>query len=205
MSINLKNRLSMLISRLNEDLGNNIISSKIHYEQVVIVVKKNYIQKSLLYLRDHPEYRFAQLVDLSGIDYLTTREKRFEVAYHLLSLKWNGRLCIKVCLDDGESVPTATTVFSSAGWYERETWDLFGIHFEGHADLRRLLTDYGFEGHPLRKDFPLSGYVEPRYDEDRKEIVYGPVKLPQAYRNFDFLSPWEGFEQVTLPGDEKSD
>jgi NADH-quinone oxidoreductase subunit C len=110
---------------------------------------------------------------------------------------------VKVCVDEDDLVPTATSIYSSAGWYERETWDLFGIHFQGHPDLRRILTDYGFEGHPLRKDFPLSGYVEPRYDESIKEIVYAPVKLPQAYRSFDFLSPWENLENSVLPGDEK--
>lgn len=204
MSINLKDRLDKLISRLKEDLGKNIISTRVEHGQVIATVEKDYIQESLLYLRDHPEYRFAQLMDVSGVDYLSSRSKRFEVVYHLLSLKWNGRLCMKVLADEGESIPSATTIFSSAGWYEREIWDLFGINFEGHSDLRRLLTDYGFEGHPLRKDFPLSGYVEPRYDEDRKEIVYGPVKLPQAYRDFDFLSPWEGLKKSVLPGDEKS-
>jgi NADH-quinone oxidoreductase subunit C len=200
---NFKKRFNELIDHLKDDLGKDLVSSSINSNYVKIFVKLESIQKVLLYLRDHPEYRFSQLVNLCGVDYLTSKKKRFEVVYHLLSLKWNGRLVVKVCVDEDDLVPTATSIYSSAGWYERETWDLFGIHFQGHPDLRRILTDYGFEGHPLRKDFPLSGYVEPRYDESIKEIVYAPVKLPQAYRSFDFLSPWENLENSVLPGDEK--
>jgi len=142
------------------------------------------------------------LIDLCGVDY-PEREQRFEVVYHLLSVKYNRRLRLKVYTDENSPVPSATAVYSAANWWEREAWDLFGIHFEGHPDLRRLLTDYGFEGHPLRKDFPLTGYVEVRYDDERKRVVYEDVQLPQAYRNFDFLSPWEGITPL-LPGDEKA-
>ena len=197
-------RLEKLRGQLFQDMGKVILSSSINYGEFTAIVEKQSIQRVLLYLRDHPEYRFRQLLDVCGVDCLLRQQKRFEVVYHLLSLKWNGRVRLKVQVDEGESVPTATSIFSSAGWWEREAWDLFGIPFEGHPDLRRILTDYGFEGHPLRKDFPLSGCVEPRYDEKRKEVVYGPVDLPQAYRDFDFLSPWEGMDNVVLPGDEKA-
>jgi len=201
--INLEKRFNILIGSLKENLSEDLVSSSINFNYVNIFVKKESIKKVLLYLRDHPEYRFSQLVNLCGVDYLVSKKKRFEVVYHLLSLKWNGRISVKICVNDGDYIPTVTSIYSSAGWYEREVWDLFGINFQGHPDLRRLLTDYGFEGHPLRKDFPLSGYVEPRYDENEKEIVYAPVKLPQAYRKFDFLSPWENLERSVLPGDEK--
>jgi NADH-quinone oxidoreductase subunit C len=142
------------------------------------------------------------LVDLTAVD-RPERPERFELVYNLLSLKHNRRVRVKALADESAPVPSATGVFSSAGWYEREAWDLFGIYFSDHPDLRRLLTDYGFEGHPMRKDFPLTGYVEVRYDEDLKRVVYEPVKLKQEFRNFDFLSPWEGMNQL-LPGDEKA-
>ena len=143
------------------------------------------------------------LIDVCGVDY-PEREQRFEVVYNLLSLKQNHRIRVKLSTAEGQPVPSVTGVFTSAGWYEREAWDLYGIFFSGHPDLRRLLTDYGFEGHPLRKDFPLSGHVEMRYDEEQKRVVYEPVKLTQEFRRFDFVSPWEGMLQ-TLPGDEKAD
>lgn len=165
------------------------------------VLPKN-IVKVLTFLRDDVSCQFKQLVDLCGVDY-PEREKRFEVVYHLLSLTHNLRLRIRIAIRDGAAVPSVTGVFSAAGWLERETWDLFGIPFSDHPDLRRLLTDYGFEGHPLRKDFPLTGYVEVRYDEEQKRVVYEPVHLVQEFRNFDFLSPWEGAPPV-LPGDEKA-
>jgi NADH-quinone oxidoreductase subunit C len=138
-------------------------------------------------------------MDIGGVDY-PEREKRFQVVYQLLSMKHNQRIRVKVDTDEDTPVPSATGVFSSAAWYEREVWDLFGVTFSDNPDLRRLLTDYGFAGHPLRKDFPLTGYVELRYDDDQKRVVYEPVKLTQDFRNFDFLSPWEGL----LPGDEKA-
>jgi NADH-quinone oxidoreductase subunit C len=131
------------------------------------------------------------------------RPERFEVVYQLLSIRLNRRVRVKVTADETTPVPSITSIFSSAGWYEREVWDLFGIYFADHPDLRRILTDYGFDGHPMRKDFPLTGYVEVRYDEDRKRVVYEPVRLKQEFRTFDFLSPWEGMNHV-LPGDEKA-
>jgi NADH-quinone oxidoreductase subunit C len=142
------------------------------------------------------------LVDVCGVDY-PDRPERFDVVYNLLSLKLNQRIRVKVTTDEDNAVPSVTAVFSAAGWFEREAWDLFGIYFADHPDLRRLLTDYGFEGHPLRKDFPLTGYVEVRYDEDQKRVVYEPVRLKQEFRSFDFVSPWEGMNHV-LPGDEKA-
>ena len=143
------------------------------------------------FLRDDPECQFTQLVDICGADY-PERAKRFDVVYHLLSVRLNQRVRVKVQSDASAPVPSVTGVFSSAGWFERETWDMYGIVFSGNTDLRRILTDYGFDGHPLRKDFPLTGYVEVRYDEEQKAVVYSPVKLTQAFRTFDFLSPWEG-------------
>jgi NADH-quinone oxidoreductase subunit C len=156
----------------------------------------------LRFLRDDQRCRFAVLVDLCGVDY-PDRVKRFEVVYNLLSLALNQRIRLKVETGEGEPVPSAVGLYSAAGWWEREAWDLYGIIFAGNSDLRRILTDYGFEGHPLRKDFPLTGYVELRYDEDQKRVVYEPVKLKQEFRSFDFLSPWEGMDKV-LPGDEKA-
>ncbi len=155
----------------------------------------------LRFLRDDERCLFAMLVDLCGVDY-PEREQRFEVVYNLLSLRHNRRVRVKLPVDESTAVPSATGLFSAAGWFEREAWDLYGIYFADHADLRRLLTDYGFEGHPLRKDFPLTGYVEVRYDEEQKRVIYDRVKLTQDFRTFDFLSPWEGMLQ--LPGDEKA-
>jgi NADH-quinone oxidoreductase subunit C len=151
-------------------------------------------------LRDDPRLRFEQLMDLCGTDW-PERAERFEVVYNLLSLAHNRRIRVIVSTDENTPVPSVGGIWPAAGWYEREAWDMYGILFEGQADLRRLLTDYGFEGHPLRKDFPLTGHVEVRYDEARKQVVYEPVALTQDFRNFDFLSPWDAM--TTLPGDEK--
>jgi NADH-quinone oxidoreductase subunit C len=156
----------------------------------------------LRFLRDDAELKLDQLVDICGVDY-PEREKRFDVVYHLLSMRKNLRLRVKVQTDEETPVPSATALFPTADWFEREAWDLFGIFFADHPDLRRILTDYGFEGHPLRKDFPLTGYVELRYDEEQKRVVYEPVKLTQEFRRFDFMSPWEGANYI-LPGDEKA-
>ena len=160
------------------------------------------ITRVLTFLRDDVNCRFKQLVDICGVDYPES-EPRFEVVYNLLSLTNNNRIRVKVRTDEDTPVPTVTGVFSSANWWEREAWDLFGIYFSDHPDLRRILTDYGFEGHPLRKDFPLTGYKEIRYDDEKKRVVYEPVKLTQEFRSFDFLSPWVGVQQL-LPGDEKA-
>lgn len=153
-------------------------------------------------LRTRPELAFQQLIDLCGVDY-PERVKRFDVVYHLLSLTHNRRVRVKVQTDEVSAVPTITSVYPCADWYEREAFDLFGIYFDGHPDLRRLLTDYGFQGHPLRKDFPMSGYVEVRYDDTQKRVVYEPVKITE-FRAFDFVSPWEG-AHYALPGDEKAE
>ena len=153
-------------------------------------------------LRDDPSLLFKVLIDVTAVDY-PGRLERFEVVYQLLSTRHNRRVRVKVTTDETTAVQSVSSVFSSAGWYEREVWDLFGIYFADHPDLRRILTDYGFDGHPMRKDFPLTGYVEVRYDEDRKRVVYEPVRLKQEFRSFDFMSPWEGMSSI-LPGDEKA-
>lgn len=158
--------------------------------------------KLLTFLRDDANCQFKQLMDVTAID-RPARERRFEIVYNMLSLKHNQRIRVKLATDEQTPVPSATGIFNSANWYEREVWDLFGILFSDHPDLRRLLTDYGFEGHPLRKDFPLTGYVEVRYDEDQKRVVYEPVKLTQEFRSFDFMSPWEGILQ--RPDDEQAE
>jgi NADH-quinone oxidoreductase subunit C len=155
----------------------------------------------LTLLRDNPQCQFNMLIDICGVDY-PERTQRFEVVYNLLSLSNNLRIRVKVPTDEATAVPSVASIYRAAGWFEREAWDLYGIYFSDHDDLRRLLTDYGFEGHPMRKDFPLTGYVEVRYDEEQKRVVYEKVKLTQEFRTFDFLSPWEGMLQ--LPGDEKA-
>ena len=157
----------------------------------------------LTFRRDDPKCLCKQLVDVSGVDW-PERPKRFDVVYNLLSLKNNLRVRVKVQTDESTPVPSAASVFSSANWFERETYDLYGIWFADHPDLRRILTDYGFEGHPLRKDFPLTGFVELRWDDVQKRVIYEAVKLQQEFRRFDFLSPWEGDVRRALPGDEKA-
>ncbi len=154
----------------------------------------------LALLRDDSNCQFKVLIDICGVDY-PDRVPRFDVVYHLLSLTHNQRVRVKVGAAEGVPVPSATGLYKSAGWFEREAWDMFGIMFEAHPDLRRLLTDYGFEGHPLRKDFPLSGFVEVRYDDEQKRVVYEPVSLTQEFRTFDFMSPWEGAKYI-LPADD---
>lgn len=168
--------------------------------ELVLRVRSEGLLEVMALLRDGPQFAFEQLMDICGLDW-PERPMRFEVVYNLLSLSRNRRVRVVTEVADGGSVPSVAGLWPCATWYEREAWDMFGIVFEGQTDLRRLLTDYGFEGFPLRKDFPLTGYVEVRYDEERKQVVYEPVKLMQDYRNFDFLSPWEGM--TTLPGDEK--
>ena len=170
--------------------------------ELTLEVERDQIANVLRYLRDDPRCLFKCLIDICGVDY-PGRDKRFDVVYHLLSLHLNHRIRLKVQTDGETPVPSAIAVFPTANWYEREAFDLYGILFSGHPDLRRILTDYGFQGHPLRKDFPLTGFVEVRYSEEQKRVVYEPVKLPQEFRNFDFLSPWEGSD-YNLPGDEKA-
>src|SRR5258708_3438671 len=171
-------------------------------DELVLWAEREAIVKVLTVLRDDPKCLFKMLVDVCGVDY-PERPERFEVVYNLLSLKHNRRIRVKLKADEETPVPSVTSVFRAAGWYERETWDLYGVFFSDHPDLRRLLTDYGFDGHPLRKDFPLTGLVELRYDAQQKRVVYDKVKLTQEFRSFDFLSPWEGMQRH-LPGDDKA-
>ncbi|HTZ79269.1 MAG TPA: NADH-quinone oxidoreductase subunit C [Stellaceae bacterium] len=184
-------------------LPQEVLRSEIVRGELILWTRRDTLIRLMTFLRDDPRCLFKVLLDVCGVDY-PDRPERFEVVYNLLSLRHNRRVRVKVATDEEQPVPSVTGVFSAAGWFERETWDLFGVYFSDHPDLRRILTDYGFEGHPLRKDFPLTGYVEVRYDEDQKRVVYEPVKLKQEFRSFDFLSPWEGMSHL-LPGDEKAD
>jgi NADH-quinone oxidoreductase subunit C len=179
-----------------------VLSWGIAVHELNLVTKADAIVALVRFLRDDPRFGFVSLIDVCGVDW-PAREQRFDVVYHLLSPRQNTRIRIKVMTDEATPVPSITPVYPGADWFEREAYDLYGILFTGHPDLRRILTDYGFEGYPLRKDFPLTGFVEVRYDDERKRVVYEPVKLAQAFRDFDFLSPWEGTEYV-LPGDEKA-
>jgi NADH-quinone oxidoreductase subunit C len=172
-------------------LPRHLLGVEVINDELVVRVEAASLLRVLTFLRDDQNCQFKQLMDVTAVDY-PEREKRFDVVYNLLSPKQNQRLRVKLACDEVTPVPTATRVFSAANWFEREVWDLFGIFFSDHPDLRRILTDYGFEGHPLRKDFPLTGYVEVRYDEDQKRVIYEPVKLQQEFRTFDFMSPWEG-------------
>lgn len=194
--------LSELSSYLREMRGDLIADASISYGELNVTTTPEAIVALLTFLRDDPRCGFVSMIDICGVDW-PQREQRFDVVYHLLSPKQNLRIRVKLAVADGVSVPSATSVYMGAEWFEREAWDMYGIPFSGHADLRRLLTDYGFEGHPLRKDFPTTGYVEVRYDDAAKRVVYEPVELKQEFRNFDFTSPWEGTDYV-LPGDEKA-
>ncbi len=177
-----------------------VLGSTFAFGELTLTVDPSRIIDVLKLLRDDPVGQFISIIDISGADY-PEREKRFDVVYHLLSPKLNRRIRVKVMTDEETPIASATAVWPGADWYERETYDLFGVLFEGHPDLRRILTDYGFDGHPLRKDFPMTGFVELRYDDQEKRVRYEPVRLNQEFRQFDFLSPWEG---PPLPGDEKA-
>jgi NADH-quinone oxidoreductase subunit C len=179
-----------------------LIGTEIRYGELGCRVERDAVVRVLGFLRDDPRCRFTLLCDVCGADY-PDRVRRFDVVYNLLSMTLNQRIRVKVETGEDEPVPSVVGLFSCAGWWEREAWDLYGIYFSDNPDLRRILTDYGFEGHPLRKDFPLTGYVELKYDEDQKRVVYEPVQLKQEFRSFDFLSPWEGMDKI-LPGDEKA-
>lgn len=191
-----------------EDLGAHIRASMtsaieevgVRHGELTLTVVAEQIVPVLTFLRDDPRCRFTTLIDLAGVDY-PERAKRFDLVYHLLSMHLNHRVRVKLATDEVTPVASIAQLWPCADWFEREAFDMYGILFSGHPDLRRILTDYGFEGFPLRKDFPLSGHVEVRYDAEQQRVVYEPVKLPAAFRNFDFLSPWEG---MTLPGDEKA-
>ena len=174
----------------------------ISYGEVTITVAADAIVKTLISLRDAAGLKFAQLTDLTAVDY-PERVQRFDVVYHLLSLSRNARMRVRVMVEEDDTVPSAIPAYPAANWFEREIFDMFGIMFEDHPDLRRILTDYGFQGHPLRKDFPMSGHVEVRYDIELRRVVYEPVTLVQDFRSFDFMSPWEGAPYI-LPGDEKA-
>lgn len=188
---------------IEERLKGAILQKSFMKDELVMHVALDSLIEVLRFMRDDKECLFTVLVDVCGVDF-PDRPDRFEVIYNLLSMRQNTRARIKVCVEEDQIVPSATGVFSSAGWFEREAWDMYGIPFAGNPDLRRILTDYGFEGHPQRKDFPLTGYVELRYDEEQKRVVYEPVQLTQDYRKFDYISPWEGMTNVQLPGDEKA-
>ncbi|MFM9842854.1 MAG: NADH-quinone oxidoreductase subunit C [Dongiaceae bacterium] len=175
---------------------------EIAHGEAIMTLPRAAIVRALTFLRDDGNCLYKMLIDICGVDY-PERAERFEVVYNLLSLKHNRRIRVKVTTSEDTPVPSVNSVYSAAGWFEREAWDLYGIFFSDHPDLRRILTDYGFEGHPMRKDFPLTGYLEVRYDTEQKRVVYEPVKLTQAFRSFDFLSPWEGMPRE-LPGDEKA-
>jgi len=194
--------LRELLDEIAPTLGDVLIEGSIVRGELTLRVQAGAIARVLTYLRDEPNCQFKLLLDLCGVDY-PEREERFEVVYHLLSPRQNQRVRVKVGTDEVTPVPSVTGVFASAMWYEREAWDMYGVYFSDHPDLRRLLTDYGFEGHPLRKDFPQTGYVEVRYDDEQKRVIYEPVRLREDWRSFDFLSPWEG--TGVLPGDEKAD
>jgi NADH-quinone oxidoreductase subunit C len=194
--------LEELSSHVDAKLPGAVQERTIALSELTLVVAPVDIVRVLTALRDDAQCLFEVLIDICGVDY-PEREKRFDVVYHLLSPRLNQRIRVKCEADEDTAVPSAVEVFPAANWFEREAYDMYGILFSGHPDLRRLLTDYGFQGHPLRKDFPLTGYVEVRYDDAQKRVVYEPVKLTQEFRSFDFMSPWEGVEYV-IPGDEKA-
>jgi len=181
-------------------LGKSCLEAREAHGEILLTIARDQIAEALATLRDEHEYQ--QLMEIAGADY-PDRAERFEVVYMLLSVTRNHRVIAKVSTDEATPVPTVTTIWPNAGWLEREVYDMYGVVFDGNTDLRRILTDYGFEGHPFRKDFPLTGYQELRYSEEEKRVVYEPVRLAQDFRQFDFMSPWEGAEYV-LPGDEKA-
>ena len=194
--------LPELSTQVATTLGPLATAIKSAYGELTITVPRGDILAVLTKLRDDPTLQFEQLIDLCGVDY-PARPERFDVVYHLLSPRKNIRLRVKLTTDEATPVPTVIPIFPAANWYEREAYDMYGILFADHPDLRRLLTDYGFQGFPLRKDFPLTGHVEVRYDDEKKRVVYEPVRLTQEFRSFDFESPWEGVT-YNIPGDEKA-
>ncbi len=193
--------LQQLGAVISAALPQAILGQNMAFDELTLSARREDIVEVARWLRDEPDWRFVSIIDIAGVDY-PERMERFDVVYHFLSPTRNIRVRVKVTADDVTPVPSITEVFPGADWFEREAYDLYGVLFTGHPDLRRLLTDYGFDGHPLRKDFPLTGFVEVRYDEERKRVVYQPVHLLQEIRNFDYLSPWEATDYV-LPGDEK--
>jgi len=193
--------LKLLADRIQAGAPGTV--ARIAFAELTLTVEAADIVRVLAFLRDDPECEFKILIDICGVDY-PNRPKRFDVVYHLLSVAKNQRVRVKVEAEENVPVPSVVSVYAAANWFEREAFDMFGILFSGHPDMRRLLTDYGFSGYPLRKDFPLTGYVEVRWDDEQKRVVYEPVKLVQEFRDFDFLSPWEGAPYIMAPGDEKA-
>lgn len=193
--------LQDLAAKITAHHKDTVVSATVAFGELTLVAKLAKMEALAEYLRDDPSCKFSTLVDITAVDH-PERAERFDVVYHLLSMYRNHRIRVKVAVDEEEMVPSLVALYPSANWFEREVFDMFGILFSGHPDLRRILTDYGFRGYPLRKDFPTTGYTEVRYDEAQKRVVYEPVKLVQEYRQFDFMSPWEGAEYI-LPGDEK--
>jgi NADH-quinone oxidoreductase subunit C len=194
--------LEQLGNTIADALGDAIVTRTVAFGQLTVTARASEIVRVMQFLRDDPRCQLWCIIDVTAVDW-PGREKRFDVVYHLLSPRRNFRVRVKVETDEVTPVPSIVSVYRGADWFEREAYDLYGVLFSGHPDLRRLLTDYGFEGHPLRKDFPLTGFVEVRWDDELKRVVYDPVRLAQEFRNFDFLSPWEGAEYM-LPGDEKA-
>ena len=194
--------LQILAAHIEKALPGKVTGHSITHGELTLTAEAASIVEVMTFLREDADCAFLSFVDVCGADY-PEREKRFDVVYHLMSPRHVTRVRVKVSTDEATAVPSITDVFPGANWFEREAYDMYGILFTGHPDLRRILTDYGFQGHPLRKDFPMTGFVEVRYDDQEKRVVYEPVKLNQEYRNFDFLSPWEGSDYV-LPGDEKA-
>lgn len=200
--LDMSETLALLAAHIEKALPGKVVGHEIAYGELTIHAVGGSIVETLTFLRDDADCAFINLTDICGADY-PSREKRFDVVYHLMSPRHVTRIRVKVQADEATPVPSVTGVFPGANWYEREAYDMYGMVFSDHPDLRRLLTDYGFQGHPLRKDFPLTGFVEVRYDDAEKRVVYEPVRLNQEFRNFDFLSPWEGAGYM-LPGDEKA-
>lgn len=196
--------LKQLCAHIQKQLKKSIISNVIEQGEIILIVARQDIYHVLHVLRDEPECMFKQLIDITAVDWPVRLPDRFDVVYHLLSMQHNVRIRVKTATDEDTPVPSVTELFDSAIWAEREVYDMYGVMFEGNPDQRRILTDYGFEGHPLRKDFPLTGFVEVRYDPKSESVIYEPVTLQQDFRSFDFMSPWEAMTDMQLPGDEKA-
>ena len=203
MTDNSREALKALGAHVADSLPGAVLDQSLAYGELTLTLAMDRLIETVAFLRDDPRCLFLCFIDITAVDY-PEREKRFDFVTHLLSPKYIRRIRLKVEVDERTPVPSLTGLYPAANWYEREVWDLFGVYFSGHPDLRRLVTDYGFNGHPLRKDFPMTGYVEVRWDEEQKRVVSEPVTLNQVYRKFDFLSPWEGSGQYVLPGDEKA-
>lgn len=203
MAIVVNENVSALADYLDVTMASVIAKKEIIVGELIVTVARENLRRFMTFLLNDANCDFKQLMDICGADY-PERAERFEVIYNLLSLKHNTRIRVKVVTGENMPVDSVVSIWSTANWFEREVWDMYGVAFNGHPDMRRILTDYGFEGHPLRKDFPLTGFVEVRYSEVEKRVIYEPVKLAQEFRNFDFTSPWEGMTNIQLPGDEKA-